>query len=186
MAVPGDPGGTLIFTRMVSQGNSCEFGHYNFGYSLVRSLEFIHGQFTKRAMYWTLLNAHRFRYGSDEDNNRGWFNWLVHEIDTKLTLHMVQMPRLPLSDKETTRFWHALTELIAFHLAKGLNRGQSLSWAIDQLINDMYFNELLENTIPQFLDMFEGESVYDALTSLNHETVSFCERQGLAFNEYYP
>ena len=37
MAVPGDPGGTLIFTRMVSQGNSCEFGHYNFGYSLVRS-----------------------------------------------------------------------------------------------------------------------------------------------------
>ena len=38
VAVPGDPGGTLIFTRMVSQGNSCEFGHYNFGYSLVRSL----------------------------------------------------------------------------------------------------------------------------------------------------
>lgn len=137
----------------------------------------------KRAMYWTLLNDHRFRYGSDEDNDRGWFNWLVDEIDTKLTLHMVQMPQLPLSDEETTRFWHALTELIAFHLAKGLSRGQSLSWAIDQLINDMYFNELLENTIPQFLDMFEGESVYDALTSLNHETVSFCERQGLAFKE---
>ena len=37
MAVPGDPGGTLIFTRMLSQGNSCEFGHYDFGYSLVRS-----------------------------------------------------------------------------------------------------------------------------------------------------
>ena len=37
VAVPGDPGGTLILTRMVSQGNSCEFGHYNFGYSLVRS-----------------------------------------------------------------------------------------------------------------------------------------------------
>ena len=37
VTVPGDPGGTLIFTRMVSQGNSCEFGHYDFGYSLVRS-----------------------------------------------------------------------------------------------------------------------------------------------------
>ena len=38
VTVPGDLGDTLIFTRMVSQGNSCEFGHYNFGYSFVRSL----------------------------------------------------------------------------------------------------------------------------------------------------
>ena len=37
VTVPGDPGGTLIFIWMVSQGNSCEFGHYDFGYSLVRS-----------------------------------------------------------------------------------------------------------------------------------------------------
>ena len=38
VAVPGDPGGTLIFTRMVSQGNSCEFGHYEYAHSFVRSL----------------------------------------------------------------------------------------------------------------------------------------------------
>ena len=39
VTVPGDPGGTLIFTRMVSQGNSCEFGHYDHAHSFVRSLE---------------------------------------------------------------------------------------------------------------------------------------------------
>ena len=38
VTVPGDPGGTLIFTRMVSQGNSCEFGHYDYAHSFVRSL----------------------------------------------------------------------------------------------------------------------------------------------------
>ena len=35
---PGDLGGTLIFTRMLSQGNSCEFGHYEYAHSFVRSL----------------------------------------------------------------------------------------------------------------------------------------------------
>ena len=38
VTVPGDPGGTLIFTRMLSQGNSCEFGHYDYAHSFVRSL----------------------------------------------------------------------------------------------------------------------------------------------------
>ena len=38
VTVPGDPGGTLIFTRMVSQDNSCEFGHYDYIHSFVRSL----------------------------------------------------------------------------------------------------------------------------------------------------
>lgn len=37
VTVPGDPGGTLIFTRMLSQGNSCEFGHYDYAHSFVRS-----------------------------------------------------------------------------------------------------------------------------------------------------
>ena len=80
VTVPGDPGGTLIFTWMVSQGNSCEFGHYNFGYSLVRSPEFIHGQFTNN-----LEGMHKFNrdlYGGGYLVSKQAYNEYVSKLNS--------------------------------------------------------------------------------------------------------
>ena len=54
VTVPGDPGGTLIFTRMLSQGNSCEFGHYDYAHSFVRSLR-IYSRAVHKPMMTQLL-----------------------------------------------------------------------------------------------------------------------------------
>lgn len=64
VTVPGDPGGTLIFTRMVLQGNSCEFGHYGYAHNFVRSLRIysraVHNVVVHPKQPAVIANGHRF------------------------------------------------------------------------------------------------------------------------------